>query len=190
MKIISKYKDYYDYLSGIYGIDEKIILDRTDFKHCNSISSNRIFRLYIAGYIVEGICVDNIYYYGNELKKFELDQNKLRYWFSKHKKRDYDKSIYIKNKLLEGWIYTEPLKDKDEYNKKQNCAIILNENDKYPILRELELSKFIKPTIIYQWIYDYLSSLITDKEKISDMSNENKILAKGFDLKTSFRNIK
>ena len=27
MKIISKYKDYYDYLQGIYGVDEKLILD-------------------------------------------------------------------------------------------------------------------------------------------------------------------
>ena len=28
MKIISKYKDYYDYLTGIYGVDDKIVLDR------------------------------------------------------------------------------------------------------------------------------------------------------------------
>jgi hypothetical protein len=27
MKIISKIKDYYDYLQGIYGIDEKLVLD-------------------------------------------------------------------------------------------------------------------------------------------------------------------
>ena len=28
MKIISKHKDYYDYLAGIYGIDEKMVYDR------------------------------------------------------------------------------------------------------------------------------------------------------------------
>ena len=28
MKIISKHKDYYDYLTGIYGIDEKMVYDR------------------------------------------------------------------------------------------------------------------------------------------------------------------
>lgn len=28
MKIISSYKDYYDYLQGIYGVDEKLVLNR------------------------------------------------------------------------------------------------------------------------------------------------------------------
>jgi len=28
MKIISKHKDYYDYLTGVYGIDEKMVYDR------------------------------------------------------------------------------------------------------------------------------------------------------------------
>jgi hypothetical protein len=32
MKIISKIKDYYDYLSGIYGIDEQIVYDRRKFE--------------------------------------------------------------------------------------------------------------------------------------------------------------
>lgn len=30
MKIIDRYKDYYDYLSGIYGIDELVIFDRRE----------------------------------------------------------------------------------------------------------------------------------------------------------------
>ncbi len=29
MKILSKFKDYYDFLQGIYGIDEKVVYDRT-----------------------------------------------------------------------------------------------------------------------------------------------------------------
>lgn len=35
MKIISQYKDYYDYLIGFYGIDEKIVLDRRKFNKYN-----------------------------------------------------------------------------------------------------------------------------------------------------------
>ena len=29
MKIISKFKDYYDFLQGIYGVDPLLVLDRT-----------------------------------------------------------------------------------------------------------------------------------------------------------------
>lgn len=30
MRIITKIKDYYDYLQGVYGIDDKVIYDRRD----------------------------------------------------------------------------------------------------------------------------------------------------------------
>ena len=37
MKIISKYKDYYDYLSGIYGEDPLKILDRREVDPSDNI---------------------------------------------------------------------------------------------------------------------------------------------------------
>ena len=39
MKIIDKKKDYYDYLSGIYGIDDKVVYDRRGAVVLNSEKS-------------------------------------------------------------------------------------------------------------------------------------------------------
>ena len=59
MKIISKYKDYYDYLQGIWGMDEKLTLDRTEYTTTPSLKSSlshphlSIVRFYICGWVVE-----------------------------------------------------------------------------------------------------------------------------------------
>lgn len=38
MKIIDNKKDYYDYLSGIYGVDDLVVYDRRGSVHLNSNS--------------------------------------------------------------------------------------------------------------------------------------------------------
>ena len=199
MKIISKYKDYYDYLSGIYGIDEKIVLDRTNSKNSPNVEfctrySERM-DLYIAGYIIEGLYIDGKFYYGDDLKQFEITKNERRNrWLSTHEKRDYKKSITIRCNGDDFWIYTEPVKDMNNTNIKYKCPIIFGNSDykriMFPILENFGLSKFIKPEVIYGWLYEYLSNRISDTETSVELDNKNKILSKGFDLKTSFRNIK
>ena len=125
MKIISKYKDYYDFLSGIYGIDEKIVLDRTVYNNSPIIgfssSYDKRIVLYIAGYIVEGVCINDKLYYGEELKQFEITKSeRRRIWLSKHEKRDYDKSITVRCNNDDFWIYTETFKDVNNTNIKFN----------------------------------------------------------------------
>lgn len=36
MKIISKHKDYYDYMCHIHGVDNKLVLDRRDSDYTDS----------------------------------------------------------------------------------------------------------------------------------------------------------
>ncbi len=92
MKIISKYKDYYDYLQGIYGVDEKLILDRTtesprmfdpddyavttksfykdslDHKMKPVLTSDyEILDFYIADYHVQGMIYNNQVLFGDAL---------------------------------------------------------------------------------------------------------------------------
>ena len=55
MKIISKYKDYYDYLQGIYGIDNNLILDRIKFSPISYEYDNTIITLYICDYKIQGV---------------------------------------------------------------------------------------------------------------------------------------
>ena len=53
MKIISKYKDYYDYLVGTYGEDPKLILDRREGFILSKDSTECKYQLYICGKIID-----------------------------------------------------------------------------------------------------------------------------------------
>lgn len=192
MKILSKGKDYYDYLTGIYGIDEKLVLDR---RNSDARYNPEYLRFYIAGYIIEGIYQDKQFYYGEKLKELEYDKSIKKIWLSRHNKRDYYKSIEIKYgsegyKKLD-WIYLEPVKDSENINQKENCPVLLkywNKYHKFPYLKEYDLQKFIPAETIYQWLSEWLGNQITLKEKSPELSNDNKIESKGFDKKRSFRN--
>jgi hypothetical protein len=195
MYILSKYKDYYDYLTGIYGVDKKLILDRRNTDSCHIY--NKI-TLYIAGYVIEGIYFNNKFYYGEDLRKYIVDKSNINQWWkkwkwlSRHVLRDYDKSYHIKFKDVEDWFYLEPIKDKKDINQKYNCPIIIknsfNNYCKYPKLEDLGLASFIPAETIYQWLSEWLSNQITSKEKqIKEIPDSLKIENKGFDKKRSFR---
>jgi len=55
MKILSKYKDYYDYLMGIYGEDPLLILDRREGRQLSFCDNhNYMLNLHIGGYEIQG----------------------------------------------------------------------------------------------------------------------------------------
>jgi hypothetical protein len=201
MKILSKYKDYYDYLVGIYGEDPKLILDRRDKDNYALVTGSKIV-LYIAGYVIEGLILENgNILYGEALTPYIVDKTKYRNWWyrykwlSKHQNRDYSKSVHIKYKDEEDWYYLEPVKDPQDTNILNNCPILIKTIYglcKYPKLESLKLPTYLKAETIYQWLTEWLSNQITEKEKqIKDIPDKLKIQNKGFDIKKSFRpNIK
>lgn len=194
MKIIDKRgtKDYYDYLAGIYGIDEKIVLDRRGRNFFGYIPEK--FTLHIAGYVVEGLCIRGKFYYGEALNKFKVDKNSRRYWLSKHLKRDYKASIevYHADMISAEWVYIKPMKDPENVNDKENCAVIIsrygNTYYKFPLLKDFNLGSFVPAAIVYKWLDAWLSVQITKKEDTSvGLTDKEKISNKGFDKKSSFR---
>ena len=66
MKILDKRgsKDYYDYLTGVYGIDDKLVLDRRKKTFFGIIPTK--ISLYIAGFVVEGLYIKGKFYYGED----------------------------------------------------------------------------------------------------------------------------
>lgn len=163
MKIISKYKDYYDYLSGIYGIDDKKILDRTIYKPMNYVPDE--FILIICGISFKRILLKNF-----KLKnKFDLI-------------RDYYKPIVFTDKYV--W-----LKHKiDEFRIKKDYPIVLSYYSKdYPYypLNKLDFVKVMEPEEIYKMLENYISY----KEPILNLDPDDMLRfeSKGFDKKTSFR---
>jgi hypothetical protein len=190
MKLISKYKDYYDYLTGIYGIDEKLVLDRREQEQYILPSFGKVI-LYIADHIIEGLYMNHKFYYGNTLKPFTLTKNLKGNWLSKHWHRDYSKSFKVRIGSFEEWFYLEAIKDSNLTNTKENCPIILETvfgKTKYPKLETLGLPSFLPAKTTYQWLTEWLSNQITNKEKqIKELPDSLKIESKGFDNKYSFR---
>lgn len=195
MKIISKIKDYYDYLQGIYGIDEKLILDRSDFIYETRIpKENDLIRFYICGYIVEGVFKDGYWRYGDELKKYHKKNV-----FNQNKYENYYFIECDKNRTLR--FLKEPFKIVDD-NKNPNILLdspILQQlhasnynwhseielhNNYKPILREYNLSKVFSAETIWLMLYDFLSR---DKNIKNLQTDKEKIISFGFDIKTSFR---
>ena len=196
MKILSKYKDYYDYLSGVWGEDPKLILDRRKGypkpigeKYQFQLDQSYKITLIICGRLIEGYRYQNKIYYGEELRQFANTENSrwnnikyphitihdgLRNWYSKDN------------------TYTlEPVEGYDEINQKYNCPILKKKGSdyiEYPKLEELDLASFIKAETIYKWLSEYLArELDNNLEKISDLTDVQKLENKGFDKVISFR---
>jgi hypothetical protein len=210
MKIISKYKDYYDYLSGIYGEDPLIVLDRrsSDPKQTFMSDTNYKLRLYIGGHLVEGWYIGGQYYYGNDLEQFRIpDDANSKYIRRLHfgsttLQKLYGridvgvvdiKHEYIMNHTRTVHVLTEPIVDLFDINEKENCPIVLKTDDNnnarcYPKLDELGLAVFLPADLVYRWISDWVSLQRTKAENhIDTRTNVEKIESDGFDKVTSFR---
>ena len=85
MKIISKFKDYYDYLQGVWGMDEKLALDRTDYSSTPDYTTNTSMVIDLVRFYVCGVVVEGVYYqekankpgeflYGEQIEKVLADR--------------------------------------------------------------------------------------------------------------------
>ena len=203
MKIISSYKDYYDYLVGIYGVDPLIVLDRRNFD--SSIYLNNYFtdnysfyKLIIGEYLIDFVVnTENNFYFGKDvlnLKGVKEYHNKFTLDFI-NKHYNLDNAIKLKSfkRIIE--FSVKPVKIERSFEKDIVIGILNNRNNgflyKYPILKSMNVNKFINADEIYQMIYDYLAKLNLEKENIIDNRNDiEKLTSKGFDKKESFRKIK
>lgn len=191
MKIISKYKDYYDYLVGKYGIDEKLVLDRTEFTHTPFELSDDItkYSFWICGYFLEVLYYKGEYLCGDRVEKVAIKQSTKKYkWYFK----DYttDEFYYIEPKYSGRPI---TIKKEIEYyknnpNEKLDCPILIKLGDqkygKFPILAEYRIPYILEPEKIWLMLSEWLGREKVIPEKLT---NTQKIVSKGFDLITSFR---
>ena len=244
MKIISKFKDFYDYKVTKYGVDEKLVYTRKTyceyfqgffrdinidyriseddfnknlkenikyFKHNNHnkvlIVGEKIVHLFFTENKVythfdienpEKIA-DHIYKYWayytdtkeiifNDGKKFEFFITFNDIWndlFSYDRKRFLSYMEISKDDTL----FDEPM-ILIEYVGKVDKKTIRYPNSIYKITYNPNLSQmgiYFDEDFIWQSLVEFLSNKRSEKEITPEVSNENKILSKGFDLKTSFR---
>lgn len=202
MLILSKYKDYYDYLKGIYGEDNKLILDRREGTYVSpSISPYNdygVWRLYIAGRILEFIDMKGIFIFGDSIAPHSqevhsyFNDKHVRYLIKRSKtSRQTDKIFY-------------PTLSKDIHNiykfKEIPYPIFLFSIDwdnkpkidaKFPRLTDMNINKVISAHDMWLMLSQWLAEQLTKNEPSVPIGDDKiRIQSHGFDLKDSFRNTK
>ena len=247
MKIISKFKDFYDYKVVKYGVDEKLIYNRKTYydyykilhinilidknekvsieDFSNNLKENiKYFKhnnhnkvLIIGEKIVHLFFTEDGIYTQYDIKnpKSISEGTIYKYWayfsdtkeitFNDGKKFDIhiafaelwnDFFAYDRKKLLsflniskEETLFNEPM-ILIEYVGKIDRKFARFDNSVYKATLNPNLSQmgiYFDEDFIWQSLVEFLSNKRSEKEISPEVSNENKILSKGFDLKTSFR---
>ena len=237
MKIISKFKDFYDYKVAKYGMDEKLIYTRVtkNFRNSPRLFSinktqpdynNKI--LFVGDKIVlifkteeklytqfdlediellkaksSNVRIKNFFYHMKDSELTFLDGNTivvnsivdvdLYEMLQMSRKTFYN--FFIKNEkdllnideednfLNEPIVLIEFLENVKDHDKRRNVSVYKRTYN--PNLKELGL--YFDEDFVWQSLVEFLSNKRSEKEISPEVSNENKILSKGFDLKTSFR---
>lgn len=201
MKILSKYKDYYDYLSGIWGEDPKLVLDRREFEHPEFFSHHpQIIKLYICNLVIYGFWDGQNFYFGETLSKFgEIKKPSTRNWFSFHNREEqvryvsFDFTPNVPLARTERYnINVEPTNDHMGTTISEKCPILMVRGAKtyykFPILSKMNVGSILSPEVIYQMLVEWYSERNNEAEKRPDNQTDvQKLLSKGFDKKESFR---
>lgn len=172
MRILSKFKDYYDFLQGKYGIDELKVLDRTispqpylgdsfEIVFCNT---------------TYGLTKKYDSFYRRQIEnnsKYEILLEEREFiWYKSNQINDYKQPI------------VKPYESYDTKLKQYTDAPFYNFK-----LDIIGFNKIMPPEQCYLQIEEFLGKI---KEEVSQTipTDLDRFEAKGFDKKTSFRNIK
>ena len=240
MKIISKFKDFYDYKVAKYGVDEKLIYTRKtyceyfqvlignisninidyrisedDFNKnlkddINPIDEKNIHKiLFIGEKLIHLFLTENGVYTHFDAKKLDVSKGTYQSYCSKeitfndgrnfeittdfgwHKLFSYDRKKLFPSMRIDksDIIFNEPMILIEYFGKSYNKNLKYH-RPLYKFTYNPNLSQmgvYIDEDFIWQSLVEFLSNKRSEKEISPEVSNENKILSKGFDLKTSFR---
>ena len=238
MKIISKFRDFYDYKVTKYGVDEKLVYTRKTYCEYFQVLIGNISNINIDYRISEEDFSKNlkddtkpideknihkILFIGEKLIHLFFTENGVYTHLDIKNEKDlrklddfqYKKEITFKNGNIFS-IFSKFRSDWDyllSFNRKKLITsdidkddIILNEpmllieligkskSSRYLYVYKFtynpnlsKLGVYIDEDFIWQSLAEFLSNKRSEKEIIPEVSNENKIQSKGFDLKSSFR---
>lgn len=209
MKIISGgKKDYYDYLSGIYGIDEDVVYDRRDgfvFKRyndgqhyfINEILGDDSKRVFVKQYQFINGKGSYVLIPKGSVFHVVIEIGKVHYLFIIERYLDDNDKLCLEPKLIK----KEKIKEKkseapisvipvDCYSYRMDYEIrkyFVEREIKNPVFNNTWVTSFIPADEIYNEVYNYLIS-IKEPNIVDNRSDIQKLESKGFDKKESFRN--
>ena len=240
MKIISKFKDFYDYKVTKYGVDEKLVYTRKTYceyfqgffrdinidyriseddfnknlKENTKVTDEKNIHkiLFIGEKLIHLFFIENGVYTHLDIKNNEDLRKFTDFEYRKEITFKDGKKFNIYTRFKDDWEYLLSYDRKKLINLNiDKDDIILNEpillieyigkcnNEKAKRYYSPSLYKFIyNPNLspmgvyidedfVWQSLVEFLSIKRSEKEISPEVSDENKILSKGFDLKTSFR---
>lgn len=211
MKIIDKHTDYYDHYSYIYGVDEKVTLDRrSSIKLDNDVMFSLIPKLYSYKYKDYEYLSENFSFYlllEVGYKQYLLEVFNLSFSHFPTTLTDYDIKVvhtFEENKNQYGGPLSIRNVEVNKYWKRGQGYVFILEGEfntvvkapkkseviVFPILAESKITSIIDGEDIWKELQNYISSLNNEKKVDLNLSDEEKAVNHGFDKKTSFRNIK
>lgn len=207
MYIIDRRKDYYDYLSHIYGTDKQVIYDRrqsvefdeTDFVdrlswNMRKFNPTFILEVGFTQYLfeVEDIKREKIPH-DPALREEVVSYNLVLLHTFKNFEHHYSTPLSIHEVEVNyrfHWDNGHPRQYVITNNYKETIKPIRNPKIiEYPILAGTKITSFISPDDIWKDLQTYISSLNNDKDVTLDMTDKEKAEIHGFD-KTAFRKVK
>lgn len=215
MKILTprNNKDYYDYLSGIYGIDDKIVYDRRQFTILARLDSPffNFSRMEKDAPKKETRSWEYVGRRGKWVTKFVgnemhcmLEAGLKCYFFRIERYLDDLSSVHIDWEIIKTRRISKhqrlgetPMTFFRAYRRyyslwreeKLDVRIKKTDSISNPILKDTPITSLIPSQEIYNELCAYISSL-NDIEFVDTRSDVQKAESAGFDKKTSFRNIK
>ena len=241
MKIISKFKDFYDYKVAKYGVDEKLVYTRKtyceyykkfvidvytgsdnriseenfnknlkeNFEYSQGINFHKI--LFIGEKLIHLFFTENGVYTHFDAKNLDVSKGTYQSYYSKEITFNDERNFEITTDFGYAWdklfsydrkkLFSSMRIDKSDIIFNEPMILIeyfgksYNKNLKYhrPLYKFTynpnlsQMGVYIDEDFIWQSLVEFLSNKRSEKEIIPEVSNENKILSKGFDLKSSFR---
>lgn len=172
MKIISKFKDYYDHEVSYFGFDPTRIYDRrsSDIISGTRIFTNTQFYFMICGKIYPVVKYKDKFYfeYHDDLNGswFRVD-NMMRHF----KWREFATNLNLK--------FRQPVLFSNYYNHIGHIEI--------PQLSSFGFPSQMSSREIYQKIYDFIGFLKDNPTIPNNQTSKEKVVSHGFDVRTSFR---
>lgn len=199
MRIISNFKDYYDFLTGKYGIDEKCVYERVCStenpegkwwksgiykpKHKEPATIYNFEIIAVCGTLYSCFYYNGKHYFGAEAENYIPAKIK-------------DPSPYgnSTNTVIDLHRGKEYHLKKTDLNEKEGCPVLLL-NTERPLraqVKNIKLADFDFAKVLpAEECYLQISSfLLKEKPVVDNRTDIQKIIGKGFDKKESFRNIK
>ena len=238
MKIISKFKDFYDYKVAKYGVDEKLVYTRKtyceyfksfvinvytgsddriseenfnknlkeNFEYFKGINFHKI--LILGEKLIHLFFTENGVYTHFDAKKLDVSKGTYQSYYSKEITFNDGRNFEITTDFGYAWdkLFSYDRKKLFSSMRIDKSDIIFNEpmilieyfgeshvkyhRSLYKFTYNPNLSQmgvYVDEDFIWQSLVEFLSNKRSEKEISPEVSNDNKILSKGFDLKTSFR---